>query len=66
MVIFFHPRSGVPLVGVAVGEEERLMVSQSIWRQANADIHRSGWIIREQRNHFFAHGGSPSSSNSAH
>ena len=45
MVPLFHPQSGVLLVGVAVGEEERLMVLQSIRRQANADIHNPGWII---------------------
>ena len=66
MVLLFRPRSGVPLIGVAVGDEGHLMLSQAIWRQANADINKSGWSICEKRHHFFAQGGSPSSSNSAH
>lgn len=66
MLLLFHLQSGVSLIDVAVGEEEHLMLSCSIRRQANADVHNSGWIRREERDHFFAHGGSPSSSNSAH
>ena len=34
MVLLFRPQTGVSLVSVAVGEEEYLMLTQSIWRQA--------------------------------